>query len=81
MWTNRQTLIQRDEKTGKSSVFHLLLPTYQPYAVNGRLIIDESLGPLIIKGYRFGGRCLAYFRFSRKSNGIILKDVENLSRF
>jgi hypothetical protein len=78
MWTNRRSLIEMDEESSRKAVFHLLLPTCHPYAINDRLIIEQGLGTLVIKGYRYGGRSLTYFRLYRMLGDIILQDVENL---
>jgi hypothetical protein len=72
MWTNRRSLIEMDEESGRKAVFHLLLLIYHPYAINDRLIIEQGLGTLVIKGYHYGGRSLIYFRFYWMLGDIIL---------
>jgi hypothetical protein len=51
-WLDRQTLVKKDKALGQKGIFNLLVPTYHPYAVNDRLVIEKGLGPLTIKGWR-----------------------------
>jgi hypothetical protein len=78
MWANRQTRIREDQHAGHKAVFYLLLPAYDVYAINDRLIVDPSVGPLVIKGYTYQSHCLAHFRFFYIPNNCILQDVGNL---
>ena len=78
MWSNRQTMIQLDGDVGRKAVFHLLLPTYQAYTIKDTFAFDQSLAPLVVKGYRYGSQCLASFQFSVIPNNIVLQDVGNI---
>ena len=78
MWTNRQTMIKIDGEAGRKAVFHLLLPAYQAYTIKDRFALDQSLAPLVIKGYRYGSQYLANFTFCVIPNNVVLEEVGNI---
>lgn len=77
MWTNRRTSVETAE-SGADVIFHLLVPTYQAYAIDDRLVVGEGLAPLIIKGHRHNGENLAFFRFIHLPQNVTLQNVGNL---
>lgn len=77
MWANHQTLVESTE-SGADMIFHLLVPTYQAYAIDDPLVIGGGLGPLVINGHRHNGKNLAFFRFMRLPEDVTLQHVGNL---
>lgn len=66
MRSDRQVLIETTDH-GKSAVFHLIIPTYQPIVVDHPIAFAEELLPLVITGRRHQGVDLVWLKIYKCS--------------
>jgi hypothetical protein len=64
---------------GADIVFHLLVPTSYAYGIEQPFVIDEAIGPLIIKGHRYKSTNLVWFNFFDIPFQVTLQCVGNLN--
>jgi hypothetical protein len=76
MWANRKRLrATMPEEEADAVVFHLLVPAKRTMAILEPMLIDESIGKLIIKGHMDEGSCYAWFNFTHLPQSVELHDV------
>lgn len=64
MWENRQTVRQNmTAEQAEKVVFRSLVPAKRSFAITDRMLIDPSVGNLIIKGHTDDGVSYAWFKF------------------
>ncbi|OJZ85907.1 hypothetical protein ASPFODRAFT_189700 [Aspergillus luchuensis CBS 106.47] len=80
MWQNRRSLRKRDPENADNVIFHLLVPAKRTFAIAERMVIDDGVGKLIIKGHTDEGACYAWFNFVSLPRQVVLHDVGNLNR-
>ncbi|KAH0420820.1 hypothetical protein CcaCcLH18_13781 [Colletotrichum camelliae] len=80
MWANRQTLqATMTKEEADEVVFHLLVPAKRTWAVLDRLMIDESVGRLIIKGHMDEGNCYTTFNIVQLHPQVSLHHVDRIN--
>ena len=63
---------------GADVKFHLLVPTSYAYGIEQPFVINEAIGPLIIKGHRYKSTNLVWFNFVALPRQVTLQCIGNI---